>query len=51
MGEKEEIYYSDDREYYENYECEGCRADRLGIMGCGSCPRNDERLREARDRR
>lgn len=30
----------------EDYECDGCRADRLGIMGCGSCPCNDERKRE-----
>ena len=34
----------------ENYECDGCCADRFGIMGCGSCPRNDSRIREWRNK-
>lgn len=34
----------------ENYECEDCRADRFGIMGCGSCPHNSHRISEWRDK-
>lgn len=30
----------------EDYECDGCRADRCGISGCGSCPENSARIRE-----
>lgn len=30
----------------ENYECDGCRADQLGITNCGSCPENSNRIRE-----
>lgn len=30
----------------ETYECDGCRADRVGMLHCGECPRNADRKRE-----
>ena len=51
MGEHDTVYYSHEVEQdrgpgIENYECENCRADRVGILHCGTCPCNDSRMRE-----
>lgn len=54
MGDGDEVVYysSDSRERdhgpgVENYECDGCRADKTFTdFNCGVCPRNVDRVRE-----
>ena len=49
MGEEDVVYTSTVRDHgngVENYECDGCRADRYGLIGCGDCPHNKERIAE-----
>lgn len=50
MGEDDVVVFSTTRDHgngVENYECDGCRADRTFTdFNCSVCPHNSDRIRE-----